>query len=373
MQRWLRAYRRPFYDRLRPSLADEGVILELLHGTDPEQEEPGAVPAWAERPPTRIWAAGDRQLVWQDVLGRVGGADLVVVEQAVQNLVNYPLLVWQAAGGPRVAFWGHGRTFDADGGGGLVEHVKAASTRRGHWFFAYNDVAVDAASELGFPPDRITNVRNATDTAALERDVAATTDADVTAARAELGLTGGHVCAFLGSVDHVKRLDFLLEAADLARARVPDLELVFVGDGDAVDGLRAATADRPWVRWAGPRTGRDLAAVLRASELLLVPGWAGLVIVDSFAAGVPLVASGAAPHPPEISYLADGVNGRLVMDGGRPSAYADAVVDLLTDDAGRARLAAGARAAAADYRIEAMADRFRDGVLRALAAPRRRS
>lgn len=371
VQRSLRAYRRPFYDRLRPAMAERGVSLELLHGTD-DGHEPGAVPPWAERVPTRVWSVRDRQLVWHSLRGRLQGADLVIVEQAVQNLVNYPLLVRQRLGGPRVAFWGHGRSFHLGADpGGVTERMKAASTRRAHWFFAYNELAVAAARELGFPPDRITDVRNSTDTAALRADVDATSDADVEAARAELGLRGAHVCAFLGSVDHIKRLDFLLAAADLVKERVPDLELMFIGEGSAVGDVRAATADRAWVHWAGTRTGRSLAALLRATELLLVPGWAGLVVVDSFAAGVPLVASSSAPHPPEISYLTDGVNGRLVDDDGDPAAFAAAVAALLEDDRARAELAAGARAAADRYGVEGMADRFGEGILRALDRPAR--
>jgi glycosyltransferase involved in cell wall biosynthesis len=58
----------------------------------------------------------------------------------------------------------------------------------------------------------------------------------------------------------------------------------------------------------------------------------------------------------------------MVEDWRDPAAYATAVVRLLSDDALLARLAAGARAAAARYSVEAMASRFADGVLNALAS-----
>ncbi|MBW3619538.1 MAG: glycosyltransferase family 4 protein [Actinobacteria bacterium] len=370
MQRTLRAYRRPFYDLLRPALAGRGIALRLVHTTPSDRVEPGAVPGWAERAAGRVLTAGGRQLVWQSLGRSVRGSDLVVVEQAVQLLGNYPLLARQRWGGPRVAMWGHGRTFHADATG-VLERVKAAVTREAHWFFAYNELAVQAAVDLGMPPERVTDVRNATDTAALARAVAAVDEPAIAAMRGELGLTGDHVCVFLGSIHPAKGLPFLVAAVEHARRRIPDLELVVVGDGPAAPQLRRETGDRAWIRWAGTRTGTDLATILALGRVAVVPGWAGLVIADCFAAGLPLVTSGTMAHPPEIAYLRSGVNGLLVDDGGDPARYAAAVVDLLTDDAARASLARGGRRSAEGLTVDAMAERFAEGVERALAAPRR--
>lgn len=105
------------------------------------------------------------------------------------------------------------------------------------------------------------------------------------------------------------------------------------------------------------------------SKLLLMPGGVGVVAVDSFALEVPMVTS-ACPrlHGPEIDYLKDGQNARIVADWENPAAFAQAVVTLLQDQAARNLLVEGCRQSAAGFSIENMSRRFCDGVVRCLAS-----
>lgn len=372
VQSSIRRYRAAFFAELRERLDDAGVRLELVHSTEGPDEDPRGdaidIP-WALRVPADRIPVGRRAFVWQRCLRRAAGADLVVVEQASQMLLNYVLLGGQGVGGAPLAFWGHGRNHDPDASA-AGETVKRWVSRRAHWWFAYTDGAADVVAALGFPRDRVTVVRNAGDSRGLAAQVAAVPDPEVAALRDRLGLPGARVGLYLGALHESKRLGFLLAAADRVRAEVPGFALLVVGDGEQRPELEAAAAQRPWLRLLGHRAGADLAGLLRLAEVLCVPGWVGLVVVDSFAAGVPLIASASGPHPPEIEYLVDGVNGLLVDDGGDPDRYADAVAGLLRDDARRAALAAGAARAGTAYSAQDMAERFAAGVLAALAARR---
>jgi glycosyltransferase involved in cell wall biosynthesis len=106
------------------------------------------------------------------------------------------------------------------------------------------------------------------------------------------------------------------------------------------------------------------------SKLLLMPGGVGLVVLDSFALGVPMVTTDTRMHGPEIDYLEDGRNGILIECGESVETYADGVVGLLQDEGCLERLREGALAAAADHTIEKMARNFATGVTNALKAPR---
>jgi L-malate glycosyltransferase len=97
----------------------------------------------------------------------------------------------------------------------------------------------------------------------------------------------------------------------------------------------------------------------------------GLGVIDSIVAGTPLITSADSAHGPEIAYLRDGENGRLVTGGGDPMRYAEAVLEVLGDPALHRRLVAGCADDAGRYTIGAMIDRFAGGVRLALAAPRR--
>lgn len=372
VQHSVRRYRERFYELLRERLAASGVRLRLIHSDEPARLEPrphkAGIP-WAEVRPARRLGIRERTLLWQPVVGMIRDVDLVIVEQAAQLLTNYLLLAGQRLGGPPVAFWGHGHNFLLrDGHRGAPEAVKGFVSRCAHWWFAYNDRAADAVVALGYPRERITVVDNATDTRWLAAQVARVTAADLAGARRELGIAGSNVGLFLGTLGAVKRLDHLFAAADLVRRDVPDFELVVAGYGMEEPAVAEWTSQRPWAHYAGPRFGHDVVPLLAMTRLLLVPAWAGLVIVDGFGAGVPLVASASHPHPPEIAYLVDGVNGRLVDDDGDPGRYADAVAALLRDEDHRQTLVRGCVEARNRYSVEAMAERFASGVLAALQA-----
>lgn len=368
VQSVLRRYRERFYLELRQRLAAENVRLRLVHST-PERDARGDVLAlpWSVRIPARDVRVGPRTLVWQPYLPALRGVDLIVAEQASQLLLNYVLLARRHAGGPPVAFWGHGRNFAAQGSR-TGEAVKRVISRRAHWWFAYTQLTAEVVAGLGYPPERITVVDNATDSRALARAVEAVDPAQVRAVAQELGLRGTCVGLFLGSLEPEKRLEFLLTACRAIRGVLPEFELVLAGAGSRAGEI--AALDEPGVVYAGHRTGGELAPLLAMAKVALVPGWVGLVLVDAFAAGLPLVTSASGPHPPEIAYLRDGHNGLLVEDGGDPQVYATAVTALLRDEPRRRVLAAAARDSGRRYTAENMAERFAGGIRAALAARR---
>jgi glycosyltransferase involved in cell wall biosynthesis len=368
VQRQVRQYRSAFYELLRSDLATDGIRLQLVH-SNPTSERDGRgdlfTPDWSDVVGSRVIRVRGKRLVWQSCLTLVRSADLVVVEQATQNLVNYPLLVQQGGGRPRVALWGHGRT-EGQSGLAAAEAVKRWMSRRAHWWFAYTEEAARIVRGMGYPAHRVTVVRNATDTVQLAAAVAAVTPDQRAALRAELGLGEGPIGLFLGSLAGNKRLEYLVAAADEVRARIPDFELIVAGAGPMAAYVAAAARERTWLHQAGPRFGDELAPLLSAATFLMVPAWVGLVVVDGFAAGLPLVASGSTAHPPEIAYLEHGRNGMIVDDGGDPARYADAVVGLLHDRAALARLAEGSARSSHDFGADDMAKRFADGVRAAL-------
>lgn len=369
VQQSLRRYRVPFFEQLRQRLDGRGIALELIYG-EPEGAErskrDAAELAWGTKIRNRSLRLGRRALVWQPCLGHLRGADLVVVEQASRLLLNYLLLAQQSAGARRVALWGHGRNLQAHRASALGERVKRAMSREPHWWFAYNDLSAAIVASLGYPRERITSVQNAIDTRALRAARAGLTEADLAGVRAELGVEGDNVCVFSGGLYADKRLGFLIEACDRIRERVPDFEMIVVGDGPDAGRLRDAAMTRTWLHLPGARFGPDKVPYFALSKLFLLPGLVGLGILDAFALEVPLVTTDVPFHSPEIAYLEPGENGVLVGAADDAQAYAREVARLLEDADERARLAAGCRRAADSYTVEAMAVRFEEGVVQAL-------
>jgi glycosyltransferase involved in cell wall biosynthesis len=366
VQRSLRRYRAGFYDRVRNELARDGIELQVFHSTSPTHQDALEL-SWARRLEPRSLGFGRRGLLWQPLTSELGAADLVIVEQASRLLLNYRLLLRQILGGPAVAFWGHGRSADP-GHSTAGEWIKRTTSRKVHWWFAYTSRSADILAALGFPAERVTVVGNAIDTAGLRREIEAVGAAGRESFRRELGLGAGPVGLFLGAFKADKRLDVLLEAAESIRAGEPSFQLVVVGRGALEDVVKTAIQRLPWVSYPGPLYGRDRAAMFAVADLLLIPGAVGLAVLESFAAGAPLITSSTAGHGPEIAYLRDRENGMVVAGGEDPHLYAAAVIEILRDRDLLARLQAGCAADTDRYTIDDMASNFAEGVRGALAS-----
>ncbi len=374
VRRWIPHYRGPFYEALRSRLDAQGVKLSVVYGHPrPDDQRYGDTVdlPWGTPIGQRRLRLGRRQLMWQPgVLRLTRHADLVIVEQASSLLVNYVLLARAMVGGPAVAFWGHGRNFQAATASRLGEAVKRIVSRRAHWWFAYNDLSGRVVRDLGYPAARITSVENAIDTRALVDGRASLDAGDVERARRDLGLMGSHVGIYCGGLYEQKRLGALIESSHRIRVQIPDFELIVVGDGPQRHLIDRAARGAPWVHVLGAVHGQGRVPLFALADVFLLPGLVGLAVLDSFALEVPLVTSTTAEHSPEVDYLVDGVNGLIVDDGGDASTYAAAVVQLLNDRESLARLRAGCRAAAREHTIERMAGQFAGGIVAALQRPR---
>jgi glycosyltransferase involved in cell wall biosynthesis len=362
-------YRIPFFESIRHYLAERGVEFRLLYGEPPPEErsknDTGHI-SWAQRVPNRIIAIGSRSLYWQPCLHLLKDCNLVIVEQASKLLLNYVLLARQFLGGPRVALWGHGRSFRVHRASIFGEAVKRSVSHLAHWCFAYNETSAAEFRRIGIPQDRLTIVQNAVDTTTFIAKRDATTEQDLMALRVQLGLLGDNVAIFAGGLYSDKRVDFLLQAAFEIRKRIHDFELLVMGAGPEERLIRQAEQIAPWIRYVGTKFGAEKVPYFLLAKAMLLPGTVGLAVVDSFVFRVPLVTIHLPFHGPEIEYLNHGVNGLMCDADTTPGAYAEAVATVLGDQELRSRLREGCRLSAKRYTLEAMVERFGRGVLLAL-------
>jgi len=368
LTRVLTHYRVPFHQIVRQRLAREGVHYRLLYGrpseTEAEKNDLGSID-WAE--PVRCTYLGGGRLSWLDITG-LGETDLVIIGQENSLLNNYALIAERLVG-RRVAFFGHGKNFQSANPNGRAERFKRFWITRVDWWFAYTELSADIVARAGFPRERITVFNNAIDTSAIRNQIAGLEPAEVEALRRERFSGSANIGVYIGGLYDHKRVPFLIEAARAVRALVPDFQLVVVGGGVDAHLVQAAAANEPWIHALGPMFGREKTLVASLGKVFLMPGLVGLGVLDSFAYGMPMVTCDLPFHSPEIDYLKDGVNGVIVKDADSVADYAAAVARILNDAPYRAKLTTGAAEAIGGYTIETMAERFADGVLRALASP----
>lgn len=308
-----------------------------------------------------------KDLCWQPVPHHLRDADLLVFMQENRLISNYWwILRRRFFGGPRVAFWGHGRDFQTRAPGGLREYWKSRTINWADWWFAYTQLTVEVLRGHGFPGERITCLNNAIDVNGL---VGAWKCADtelVARTRRRYGIDEGSLVGiFCGSLYTDKKLELLFEAADRIKAALPAFVLLILGDGSGSTLVRERAEIRPWVHWDGAQRGVPKAVAFGLSNLMLNPGSMGLHILDAFAMGLPMITTRTAQHGPEVAYLVDGVNGLMLEEDG--AAFAGAVITLLSDNAKLGAMRAAALASAQRYTIEAMAANFIAGLEAACA------
>ena len=203
----------------------------------------------------------------------------------------------------------------------------------------------DDLLQLGFRADRVVAVNNGVDAMFQPGGTRSTSPLVLSVAR----------------LAPVKRQDELIEAAVIARQRVPDLRLVIVGDGPlrpALEARIAAHGAAKWITMAGRLSHADLVAEYQRAWLVssasLAEGW-GLALTEAAACGTPAVATDVSGHR---SSVIDGVTGVLA-----PLEHlAETMADVLLDDARRAELASAALARARTLTWDASAQ----GILAAL-------
>ncbi len=181
-------------------------------------------------------------------------------------------------------------------------------------------------SNYHVPPERIVAIRNGMDVERFDEDI------DAAAVRAELGLSSNHrVALLIGRFAARKGHNYAMRAMRLAAARVPDLRMIFAGDGELEGELRAEAAElgiSDRVFFVGFR--RDIPRLLAASDVLLLPSedeCLPLVILEAMSSRRPVIATDVGGISEAVD---DGRTGILVSPRD-VEGLADAMVDVLGD------------------------------------------
>jgi glycosyltransferase involved in cell wall biosynthesis len=364
---WLPQYRLPFFRKLQELLESTDIELTVAHG-DPK-------PHWRKRGdavtapdmihlPTHFLKVAGKPVEWRSLsaVRPLKQYDLIVAEHAIKNVESYGLLVAQAIGRSKLAWWGHGKTYTTKHSR-LEAEFKNFVTNRGSWFFSYTDGGAAEVAHHGFPSDRITSLRNSTDVKGLTEALKEVQEVDIDGWRAKNDLSARWLVSYLGALDTYKNPASILRVGkELFRLR-QDFQLVVAGGGEGADQLRTQGAHLPWLRLIGRVEGLDKALLLKSCGVLLIPGAIGLVAVDALTAGRPIVTSAQASHGPEYEYLTPGLS---VFAENSEALIAERVDLLLSDPQLLQDLEPKIRESAGSLGIDSMAERFLDGLQHAL-------
>jgi FkbM family methyltransferase len=370
VQPYVPDYREPFFDRVLELLGQKGVQFEVLaagaRGVQRARHD-GVHPGYAVTVAMTTLSLRGISIRWKHVLQRTRSSDLVVVELAAGAVES---IIGTLTRRDRTALWGHGYAAVSDPNP-LDSAIERWMMRRAVHVFVYTERGRVAAISAGADPRRITVINNSVDVAALRKRAQELSRSTALRILDRSDNSGGRcTAAAIGGLDTSKRVEFLIAAADRVRERMPEFELIVAGDGNQAPVVEKAAATRPWLSFIGRAGIEEKTAIGKVAGCLMNPGRVGLIAVDSFALGLPIVTTRWPYHAPEVEYLTDGVT--AVFADNSIESFVDAVVGVLSDAKWRERLAAACHAAAEHYGIDEMARRFVEGVLASLPAQRDR-
>jgi glycosyltransferase involved in cell wall biosynthesis len=370
--RYIPRYRQEFYNLLRNRLSQDHIELLLIHGQPgpfDSQKRDAINLDWSIEEPSKIFEFAKHEIYWQPVFRHLKNVDLVIVEQASKLLVNYLLLIKNALGMTKLAFWGHGKNFQATSQNKLGEWIKRQVSTHVHWWFAYNQLSAHIVREMGFPDERITVVQNAIDTRSLIHALKHLPEKHIQRVKKELNISSENIAIYIGGMYPEKRLPFLLAALKEVKKEIPDFSMIFIGGGVCADQVEKVSEQHVWIHFLGSKFSEEIVPYFSLSKLLLIPGSVGLAVLDSFALETPLVTTKDPNHGPEISYLENGYNGLIIPETEDPKDYAMGVIELLKESEKLNKLVEGCRASRDMYTIEAMVENFANGIVGALNTP----
>lgn len=366
LQEYVPQYRVPFFELLRELGLESGIDIRVAHGeagTSLAKRDDASNLSFAlpiQQIEKRI--AG-RRVVVRRIGHAIDAADLIILEQARRNLDAYRLLAFRRQKGPIVALWGHGKDFTRPTT--LLERrLSRWLTSKADWFFAYTIAGMNHVVSQGFPHESTTVVQNSMDSLTLRESVASITAVE-RESFAKIHDLRGKTALFIGGLDESKRLPFLRDAAVRLYAQESDFRLLVAGSGAIRGQVEEWAKDFSWIRYLGPLSGHDKAIAMASAEVLSMPGRVGLVAVDSFAAGIPIVTTDWNWHAPEFDYLEDGLN--AIVTRNSSVAYTNGLLSVLRNPILRQELQTAALASSHIYSVEAMASNFISGVRAALA------
>ncbi|MCG9666044.1 glycosyltransferase [Vibrio mediterranei] len=237
--------------------------------------------------------------------------DTVVITPTPRMLSNYLLINYCKKNNIKIVGWGMGKM-------PMLGYVKSklfpillkTLVRRLDGIIAYSTTAKTYYNQAGVPNHKITVAYNSTDTKESFdlKDQMKDIDSVTSIINSKYGVKKNNKnIVFVGRLIRSKRVDELIKACDKF---LPNTNLIIVGDGEHINDLKKLSRDvTANVYFTGHRNGADLAEIMLASDLFVLPSLGGLAIHQAMSYGLPVVVSEG--DGTEADLIKDGVNGYI--------------------------------------------------------------
>ena len=243
--------------------------------------------------------------------------DVILAEGGSNLLTNFPVFLYARLFGKPVIWWTLGELRGATFNGPIKKVYRflvVMQEKMSSVYLGYSTVAREYFKKMKYPEADSFVAVNCVDTNRVFQNIDERQH-EAVELRAELGLDEKKVILFVGALTPAKRVDRLIRVFQKIAPKLPDTELVIVGDGVSASSLKEMSQElgiEDRVTFTG-------AVVLNVSDyyelgsVFVLPGLGGLAISEAMAHELPVICTVA--DGCEVDLVAEGETGfRLFSD-----------------------------------------------------------
>ena len=319
VQQFNRAYRVP----LLAKLANEPDIeLTMIHGTNPPATAldsglsmaKGSMPFRTIAAPISGLRLYGKEVLWFGKaleLMKRELFDVVISDYYTRLLSIWPMQSLQRKQNGGFILWGIGFHQQPRP---MLDRLRLRIVARTDALLLYSNEGKKRYMEMGVPAGKCFVLQNTVDLEGIESAVNTTPEETIQEYRQQIGTGDGPIFMHIGRLAENKRLDLLIRAVAALEKKLPDVQLVLIGEGPEIEALQTlalqlTVADR--VHFPGVITNhQELAPWVLACDLIVAPAQIGLMAPMSFAYGKTLIISDVPEHHyPEVQVVIPGETG----------------------------------------------------------------
>lgn len=319
-------YRVPVYNHFRAEFAKHGYDFSVC-ATELQNENP-------HRIGFPFSVLGNNFIRYRNHIAREC-PDFVILFLHLKDPFFFRLAHWLKLKGINTVFWTKGANLDDPDN--ILRRVA----------FSYTHLLFDGLLLYSRYEKRFVNPRFhhkiAVANNTLNQHSLAHSDEDVGTARAILGVKYKKIALFIGRMGvggGRKKVDHAIEV--FRRFDRSDWGLLIVGSGlSDASRHKLNPLNTQYLGEIHSDNGIDISRVMKAADIVLIPGHVGLGVNHAFFSGLPVITE-EGRQPPEFHYIVNGRNGFIVPENDI-DALTERVRHLLSDDVLRDRLSQNAR------------------------------
>lgn len=286
--------------------------------------------------------------------------DMLILTQSNSYVCNYLVQLFRKLLPFKVVQAGHGKNYQSTGKK-WYDHVKKYFLTKSDGWLTYTEGTKKYLQLNGVPDDSVFSFNNTINEVELIENLEKASR-HRHQFRTLFNLPeNAKICVFIGGIYKEKLPEFMVDIITQVTSN-SEIYFLIAGSGTHADIMVNCAENNKYVHYLDVATGFKKAQILDIADLIFMPGLIGLITIDSFYSGVPIITMEQPFHSPEFDYLNER-NSVILNKSISSEQFAIELISLLHDRERMDVLRHGAYESRVHYTQDNMVKNFCNGVM----------